>query len=333
MDKDERMILAGDIGGTNTRLALFSSEGKRADPEAIEVFSSRTYKKFNLAVRAFMERHERPIERACFGVAGPVVHGRCEAPNLAWAVDLEDLQAELGIENVILINDLEANAYGISVLQPDDFALLNEGQAEREGNAALISAGTGLGEAGLIWEGDRYRPFPSEGGHADFAPRNEIEVALLNYLRKEHEHVSFEHVLSGPGLHNIYRFLRDTGGGEEPPWLTDSFAKADPAVIISRAALAKTNPLCEQALDLFVSIYGAEAGNLALKFKATGGVFVGGGIAPKIISKLKEPNFLNAFVSKGRMRILLCNMPVQVILNEKTALLGAAHVARMHNQT
>jgi glucokinase len=195
------------------------------------------------------------------------------------------------------------------------------------GSPGLFSAGTGLGEAGLLAEGDGYLPYPSEGGHSDFAPRDETEIALLQYLLKRFDHVSFERVLSGPGLHNIYQFLRDTGRGQEPPWLTQEISKRDPSAVISAEAMKGSSELCVRALDLFVSIYGAEAGNLALKGMATGGVFLGGGIAPKILTKLRQPAFLEAFTAKGRISKVLEAMPVRVILNDKTALLGAGRLA------
>jgi glucokinase len=322
-------ILAGDIGGTNTRLALFELEGGLLKPVVVEIFHSREFRSLDLIAQKFIEKHRLIIDYACFGVAGPVKSNRSETSNLAWVVDAHQLATELGIKTVELINDLEASAYGIILLEPKDLVVLNEGVSNPGGNVALISAGTGLGEAGLHWDGDHYQPFPSEGGHADFAPRNELEVGLLLHLLKQYGHVSFERVLSGPGLHNIYEFLRDTGRGEEPIWLTEQMRQGDPSAVISRAALDGSCELCVQALDLFVSIYGSEAGNLALKLMATGGVYVGGGIAPKIIQKLKNSTFMKAFVSKGRMNLLLGAMPVRVILNENTALLGAARLATL----
>ena len=212
--------------------------------------------------------------------------------------------------------------------KPKDFVTLNAGVADAEGNQAVISSGTGLGEAGLYWDGKKHRPFACEGGHSDFAPRNELEAELFRHLREKFGRVSYERVLSGPGLLNIYEFLRDTRRGEETAALAEEMRRADPAAVISRAALAGKYELCVKALDLFVSVYGAEAGNLALKMMATGGVFVGGGIAPKIIEKLKGPAFMEAFTAKGRMQPLLETMPVRVIMNEMTPLLGAARCAQ-----
>jgi len=322
-------ILAGDVGGTNTRLALYEFEGKELHEKVLEVFPSSEYESLYRIVKEFTSTHTQPIGYACLGIAGPIIRGRCETPNLPWVVDARELVGILGLESVELINDLEANAYGIALLEEKDFTVINEGFPEPGGNGALISAGTGLGEAGLYWDGVHYRPFPSEGGHASFAPRNELEVELLLSLIKKFGHVSYERVLSGPGLYHIYTFLRDSGKCEEPSWLADALHEGDPPEAISQAALEGRSELCTRALDLFVSLYGAEAGNLALKMKAIGGVFLGGGIAPKIITKLREPAFLDAFASKGRMQSMLEPIPVKVILNELAALLGAAHLATL----
>ena len=321
------MILAGDIGGTNTRLAYFSAEQERVRLVDCEVFPSRKYAALEDVLAEFAGSRKLPVERACFGVAGPVKRGRCVTSNLPWEVDARLLARQLDLETTLLINDLEANAYGIAALGPEDFVVLNEGEANATGNAALISAGTGLGEAGLHWERGRHAPFASEGGHVDFAPRNELEVELLFYLLRKHKRVSYERVLSGPGLYNIYQFLRDSGRGEEPPSLAEKLRDKDPAPIISQAALDGSSDLCVRALDMFVSLYGAEAGNLTLKLMATGGLYIGGGIAPRIIAKLRGPTFWTAFTTKGRLSPLLEATPVRVIMNDRTALLGAARLA------
>ena len=215
-------------------------------------------------------------------------NGHCEATNLPWVVDAKTVAKRLRLKRVGLINDLEANAYGIAVLQSKDFVILNKGARNATGNRAIISAGTGLGEAGMYWDGEVHRPFASEGGHADFAPRNHLEMELLDYSMNRYRRVSYERLVSGPGLVHVYHFLRDTGKGEEPPWLAEQMRHGDPAPVISRLALEGKSPLCLQALELFVSLYGAEAGNLALKLMATGGVYLGGGIAPKIIAKTER---------------------------------------------
>ena len=222
------MLLAGDIGGTNTRLALFASDDQRPKPMALEVFPSRAHAGLDEIVGKFLAAHPQRVERAAFGVAGPVKKNRVETSNLPWVVNGAQLAEQLRVKEVVLVNDLEANAHGLAALEPSDFVVLNEGKRDRGGNEALIAAGTGLGEAGLHWEGDYYQPFPSEGGHVDFAPRNELEVGLLLYLLKEFPHVSYERVLSGPGFHNIYRYLRDSGRYEEPNWLAEQIAQGDP---------------------------------------------------------------------------------------------------------
>jgi glucokinase len=323
------MILAGDIGGTNARLAHFEVVQGRVQPVVEETFPSRGSASFDDIVRTFVTKHNLRVTYACFGIAGPIRHGRSETINLPWVVDAAQLAQQLGLATVWLINDLEANAYGVAALAPEDFAVLNEGTPDAAGNAAVIAAGTGLGEAGLYWDGKQHWPFASEGGHASFAPDNALQVELLQYLQQQFAHVSWERVLSGPGLYNIYTFLRDTQRSLEPAWLTEELRQVDPPAAIAGAALAGTSDLCVQALDLCVALYGAEAGNLALKVMATGGVFVGGGIAPKIVAKLKEPTFMQAFCAKGRLQAVLEAIPVRVIMNDRTALYGAARCAAL----
>jgi glucokinase len=324
------MFLGGDIGGTNTRLAFFEGTPDSLRPIQVEIFPSAHFAGPAEIVRKFLETHKQSVEAACFGLPGAVVNGRVETTNLPWVVDSRHVAAELGIEQVQLINDLYANAHGIALLADSDFVVLNTGIPNASGNRALISAGTGLGEAGLYAdEQGAYHPFASEGGHADFAPRNDLEMELLRYLLGRFEHVSYERVLSGPGLHNLYQFLRDTGRGEEPTWLAEQIARGDPPAAISKSALEGTSEICVQALDIFVSLYGAEAGNLALKMLSTGGAYVGGGIAPKIIRKLSSTVFMKSFTAKGRIGGVLKEIPVRVITNDKTALLGAGRVAAL----
>lgn len=321
------MILAGDIGGTNTRLGLFESDGRDLKALRIETFASPDFGSLSEILGRIVPADGRDLQAACFGLPGPVIRGAVSTPNLPWKVTVAELKAALGGARVDMINDLEANAHGISALGPEDLVVINEGAPNASGNAALISAGTGLGEAGLHWDGDFWQPFASEGGHVDFAPRNDLEAAMLSWMFRQHDHVSYERFLSGPGLHNIYRFLIEYGCGQEPAWLREAIAAGNPGAEISRAAMEKGVEICQTALDRFVSIYGAEAGNLALKMLATGGIFIGGGIAPKILEELKKPPFLEAFLTKGRMRPLLEGIPVKVIVNELTALHGAARVA------
>jgi glucokinase len=326
------MILAGDIGGTHARLALFDVSGGQYAPVSLTIFPSHEYRNLDAIAAKFVETTKVHPEAACFGIAGPVVHGRVEATNLPWTVDAQSVAAQLQIRNVKLINDLEANAWGIPALAAKDLVPLNR-VATASGNQAVISAGTGLGEAGMYWDGSNYHVFACEGGHSDFAPRNDLEVELFRYLEKQFGHVSNERVLSGPGLVNVFDFLRDSGRGTPPEWLLEEIQKSDSAAAISRAATEGKCALAEQALDLFIAVYGAETGNLALKLLAIGGVFVGGGIAPKILSKLVNGSaFMEAFVSKGRLRSLMETIPVKVIVNDETALLGAARYAALNLQ-
>jgi glucokinase len=324
------MILAGDVGGTSTRLGFFEVAGGRLRPVVEKVYPSRDHAGLEEIVRAFVAAEGAKREAAAaaaFGIAGPVRQGVVRTPNLPWVVEAARIAADLGLAEVVLLNDLEANAYGVWELTPADFAVLNAGAPGVAGNAAIIAAGTGLGEAGFYWDGRQHHPFACEGGHADFAPRNDLEAQLLLHLWKKIGHVSYERVLSGPGLRVVYEFLRDSGRGQEQARVRERMSREDPSAVVGQEGLAGSCPLCAQALDLFASLYGAEAGNLALKVMATAGLYVGGGIAPKILKKLQEPAFLEAFVSKGRMRPLLEAIPVRVILNDRTALFGAARFA------
>ena len=321
------MILAGDIGGTHARLAYFQAQNGHLAVAAEGVFSSREHGGLDEIVTQFVNSQTQKPDVACFGVAGPVRNGKVETSNLPWTVEASRLASELHLPSAILINDLEANAWGIASLEEKDLVALNRVKGTPSGNQAVISAGTGLGEAGLYWDGKSYDIFASEGGHTDFAPRTELEIELLRYLTGRFGHVSYERIVSGPGLVNVYHFFRDTHRGEEPAWLTEDLAHGDAAAAISRAAVSGKSSLAEHALDLWISIYGAEAGNLALKLMATGGVYLGGGIVPKLVTKLAGPLFMQAFLSKGRMQPLLESIPVRVITNDKIALFGAARYA------
>ena len=329
------MILAGDIGGTQTTLALFAVPGGIAPglrPEAVlvERFNSRDYAQFGDLLQDFCARHRPRVVAACVGIAGPVRANRCTATNLPWTVDGAGIAGLLGLSEVPLLNDLEAIGFGIDLLQPQEIFELQAGAPGAQGHRAVIAAGTGLGEAGLCWDGAAHRPFATEGGHADFAPQDELQIALLRYLRQEHEHVSWERVVSGPGLVNLYRFLlasESAGEGrerQEPPGMAERLQADEPAAVVWQCAASGESPLCGQAVDLFLRLYGAEAGNLALKTMATGGLYIGGGIAPKILDWMRRGSFIEAFRAKGRMRPLLEAMPVRVILNPQAALLGAA---------
>src|ERR1700722_1603114 len=320
------MILAGDVGGTKVDLALYDFIGGKLKYTRDKVFKAKDYPGLEVIVKEFLGADK--VTAACFGVPGPVRDGRLRLTNLPWTLDSRELSAGLDIQHVFLINDLEANGYGVAELADDQIYTLSEGDASQVGNRALIAAGTGLGEGYLIWNGHAHIPYPSEGGHTDYAPRNEDEIDLLRFLKEKYNgRVSFERVVAGMGLTNIYEFLRDVRGMEEPAWLGQRIGTEDPNAVITELALAAKSEICEKALDMFVSAYGAEAGNLALKVLSVGGLYVGGGIAPRILEKLKDGTFMKAFTDKGRLSQLLVNMPVRVILESRTALMGAAAYA------
>jgi glucokinase len=319
------MILAGDVGGTKTLLAVFDTAAMTIVRET--TLPSRELESLESAVEAFLLGAPRiRVEGGCVGVAGPVMDGRCVATNLPWVVDERHIAAAAGAP-VKLINDLEAAAHGVLTLPADKFLVLQAGTPKPGGNVALIAAGTGLGQALVVRDGQGYRVVSSEGGHASFAPADELQVDLLRSLRAEFGHVSWERLLSGPGLANIYHFLQARAGHAAPDWLRARLQREDPGAVIGEVALAGRDPVCVEALDLLVSIYGAQAGNLALETLAVGGVIVGGGIAPKIKTKLADGRFMTAFRAKGRMEPMLASMPVKVALEARAGLLGAAHVA------
>jgi glucokinase len=323
------MILAGDVGGTKVHLALYDFINGKLEYSRDQRFAAKEYSGLEEIVKEFLGAHQ--VTAACFGVPGPVRNGRLRLTNLPWTLDSRELSAALGITHVFLINDLEANGYGVAELTPDQVYTLSEGDTSQIGNRALIAAGTGLGEALLIWDGRTHTPYPSEGGHADYAPRNEDEIDLLRFLKQKHNgRISFERVISGMGLTSIYEFLRDVRGMDESPKVAERIAAAaDPNAVITELALAAKSEICEKALDMFVSAYGAEAGNMALTLLSVGGVYIGGGIAPRILEKLKDGAFMKAFTDKGRLSQLLINMPVRVILDSRAALLGAAAYAEV----
>ncbi|MGA3372992.1 MAG: glucokinase [Terracidiphilus sp.] len=321
------MILAGDVGGTKVHLALYDFIDGKLQYSREQRFAAKNYSGLEEIVKEFLGAQR--VTAACFGVPGPVRNGRLRLTNLPWTLDSRELSHDLDVTHVFLINDLEANGYGVAELAPDQIYTLSEGDPSQIGNRALIAAGTGLGEALLIWNGHSHAPYPSEGGHVDYAPRNEDEIDLLRFLKQKYNgRISYERVVSGMGLTAIYEFLRELRGMEEPAWLAERIAAAgDPNAVITELALAAKSEICEKALDMFVSAYGAEAGNIALKLLSVGGVYVGGGIAPRILEKLKDGTFMKAFADKGRMSQLLINMPVRVILESRAALLGAAAYA------
>jgi len=325
------VLLAGDIGGTNTRLALYRDDAESLTLLHMTSYQSRSFTTLeDIVLRFLTTNHFDKPTAACFAVAGAVVSGQVRATNLPWQMSEEELGQRLAIPRVVLMNDLEAAAHGvIATTDPASLLPLQQGEASDDHAArALVSAGTGLGVALMTWDGTRYQVAPSEGGHASFAPQNPVEDALLVFLRAELGHVSYERVLSGPGLANIYRFLRAYHGTPEPRWLTERIGGGDPSPVITTAALAHEDPICDEALTTFASIYGAAAGSVALTALATGGVFIGGGIAPKILPRLRDGTFVEGFARKGRFSDTMRRIPVQVVLVPHVAILGAAACVR-----
>lgn len=322
------MFLAGDIGATKTVLSIVSPEAGPREPLAEKTFASKRYPSLEEIIEEFLTETHLSISQAVFGVSGPVVGGRAEITNLPWILEESQIREVFGLARVKLLNDLEAIATAIPFLSSDELQTLNAGQPVAEAAIAVIAPGTGLGEAYLTWDGRRYRAHACEGGHTDFGPNDETQVALLNYLLQRHGHVSYERVCSGMGLPNIYRFLRDTARADEPAWLAQELAVATdwtPIIVNTAQSDDVDCALCRMTLDVFVSILGAEAGNLALKTMATGGVYLAGGIPPRILPQLQGEHFLAAFTNKGRFDDLLEIMPIHVVLHPRCALLGAAH--------
>ena len=324
------MILAGDVGGTKVALALFDFQSGVLHHAAEKRYPAKDYTGLEAIVKEFLgeQQQEGKISAACFGVPGPVRHGVLRLTNLPWTLDSRKLSLDLGIDHLFLINDLEANGYGIPELKSDQIFTLSAGDPSVAGNRALISAGTGLGEAFLVWNGKRHIPMASEGGHCDFAARNDDDIDLLRHLQKKlGGRVSYERVIAGVGMKDVYDFLRDGRKMDEPAWLRQRMETEDPNAVIGELGEGGKSEICAKTLDIVVGAYGAEAGNLALKVLATGGVYVGGGIAPKILKKLQDGTFMKAFADKGRLSDLLVQTPVRVILESRAALMGAAAYA------
>lgn len=322
------MILAGDIGGTKTNLALYAKAGEGIEIQYRHQFASREFSSFTDVIAALAQHVSlSSVDAACFGIAGPVIEGRCRTTNLPWEITTSDLQHHLGTDKVRLLNDLEATAYGMLYLPSDQFLDLNPAGRSLNANRAVIAAGTGLGEAMLYWDGRGYQPVGSEGGHTDFAPQTPQQDELLRWLRqKVGTHVSYERILSGPGIAALYAFLHESGFAPEPSAMRERREDEDASAKISQCALEENDPLCLETLRLFAEIYGAEAGNLALKTMSLGGVYIGGGIAPKILPIISR-YFMDGFAAKGRFEAMLRSMEVKISLDPDTALLGAAHFA------
>lgn len=321
------LLLAGDIGGTKTNLGLYVPGKRRPVPKVIETYNSRDARHLETIIEEFLERNGDPIASACFGIAGPVVDGRCRTTNLPWEVSETRMKRRFNWPYVSLVNDLAVTALAIPLLKGHELFPLSRVGARRGQNIAILAPGTGLGEALLVYHDGRYAPVASEGGHVDFSPTCDEEVRLWRYLQKRFGHVSPERVLSGPGLVNIYSWLKHSRRYREPAWLRKRFQGEDVGKVITETAMKNGHPLCSESLRIFVSILGAVAGNLALTGMARGGVYLGGGISPKILPALKEGGFMKAFLNKGRFSGLMKEIPVRVILNDRAALLGAAHCA------
>ncbi len=323
--RSDQIILAGDVGGSKTILAAFSRADESLRPLAHAVFASREFSALSELVERFLaERQLRPAG-AAFGIAGPVINGRVQATNLPWLVEESALSLSLGGIPVRLLNDLEALALAIPILPPGEVETIHAGMPESNGTLAVVAPGTGLGQAFMVWEQGSYRALPSEGGHADFAPANELQEELLAYLRPRFGHVSYERVCSGSGIPNIYAFFKDNDRFTEPPWLTAQLAAGtEPTPLIVKSGLENTSAICRASLELFVDILASEAGNLALKVLARGGVYFGGGIAPRILPLLRAASFVKTFTAKGRYAGLLERIPLRVITNPEAGLRGAA---------
>jgi glucokinase len=317
------LVIAGDIGGTKTRLAIIEVDGSRVRIEREAEFASRSFATFEALLAEFLAEAGTP-QLAAFGIAGPVLGRAVRTTNLPWYIEADALQQRFGFKRCVPLNDLEALAHGLPALAAGDLLTLQQGEPGVQGNAAVIAAGTGLGEAGLFWDGARHQPYATEGGHSSFSPQDELEIELLRYLQRRYAHVSWERVVSGMGLLDLHDFLRIHRKAPLPSWLAEEMRAGDAAAAISRAALAGSDDICVETLERFVQLYGAEAGNLALKTMSRGGLYVGGGIAPKILPLLQRDIFLSAFLNKGRMRHVLEAMPVRVILNDRAALYGPA---------
>jgi len=327
LNRDQAIVLAGDIGGTKTNLGLFVPGDKRPELVAMQSYSSTAASSLQELVAQFMSGRAEQIASACFGIAGPVIAGSSKTTNLPWHVSEQDIKERFGWEKVRLINDLTATAHAVQLLQDDEVFDLNPAAENVSGNLGIVAPGTGVGVALIVVVGNKFYPVPSEGGHADFAPTDDQQVDLWKNLRSRFGHVSVERVISGPGIADIYYWLRDRLEYHEPAWLAERLKAEDPPMVISEEALDKKEPLCIKTLELFVSILGAYAGNLALTGMTTGGMYLGGGIAPKILPTVQEGGFMNSFTTKGRFKELLSKMPVRIILNDKAALLGAAWCA------
>lgn len=324
------MYIAGDIGGTKTHLVMYRKRDGTDEILREQVFNSQEYASFSHILQQFLLGISEIIQLVCLGVAGPIKNNSCKTTNLPWYIDAKELTSRFSFAQVILLNDLEASVFGVQLLSDKDFVVINPGKVVAKGLQAIISVGTGLGEVGMITLDDMVLSIPSEGGHVDFSPRNELEISLLSYMLKKFDHVSYERVLSGLGLLNLFQFFIDVKGEIPNPDVQGEVQREKMGQIIIEAALQNICPVSVKTLDLFLSLYGAEAGNLALKYLSYGGIFLGGGIPPRIIKKLQDGIFMQAFTHKGRFSELLSEIPVKIISNDKTVLLGAKFMIMQH---
>ncbi|MFB6458031.1 glucokinase [Chitinophaga sp. Hz27] len=323
-------LLAGDIGGTKTNLALFMAEDGKLDVLREETYVSRDYANVtDMFVKFLSESNDRKVERICIGVAGPVFNGRVELTNLSRELTVDEIRQATGVQTVALINDLEATAYGLATLSPHELTTLHRGSGSHFGNMAIIAPGTGLGMAGLYWDGEYHHPFASEGGHTDFAVRTDLDIKLLKYLQEKYEIVSWERVISGPGIHDIYTFLRDAEGLEESSTLREAMQNGNPSAVISQSALAGDAGITKKTMELFVRYLARVSADLAMKYKSVGGLFLGGGIPPKIAGLLETGEFYNHYIQGDRMAELLASVPLHIVDNDKAALWGAAYYAQL----
>ncbi|WP_255535224.1 glucokinase [Cellulophaga sp. E16_2] len=321
-------VLAGDIGGTKTNLALFEYKDGHLTLIKQNSYKTKNHTSLLEIIADFKVEKITKIDSICFGVAGPITKGKVHGTNFPWDIDTDELIKALELKSIYLINDMQANAYGLATLKEKDLDRLKYG-SEIAGNAVIISPGTGLGEAGLFWDGTAYHPFASEGGHCDFGPRNDFDLEIWKYFQQKYGHVSWERLLSGQGIRDTYQLIRNVSGEKETDTFKAKMAKEDPAAVITQTALEGLDIVCRETLDLFVRFLAIETAQLALKFKATGGIYIGGGIMPKIIKGMNREIFTDNFMQSGRMNSLLQMVPVNVILNDNTALLGAAYYAAM----
>jgi len=322
------LVLAADVGGTKTELALFQIKEGKLLALKNQRYATTDHQSFVEAIRHFHDDQSSVIDCACLGVAGPVDGDKVKGINFTWEIDAKKIASDLNIKKVLLINDLQANAYGLSALGDLDFEIITKGE-KSEGNAVVISPGTGLGEAGMFWDGAYYHPYATEGGHCNFAPSNELDAELWKFLKTKFDHISWERLISGQGILNIYQFLRSYNAEKEPEWLTEQLNTDPSAKVISVAAIEKKDPVSVETMQLFFKYLAIEASQLALKTKATGGIFIGGGIVPKNLSLIDKKEFHQNFINTGRMEHLLKNIPIKIVLNDKTALMGAAYYAAM----